>query len=117
MRPEDVRWPGLELLDHQLVDSDGFLCGNVDDVELEERDGRLVIVALLSGPGAWPDRLPRLFRGVARRVFFDKVARIPWEQVAEVRGAVKLRVPGNEVGIGRGEELAGRWLSRLPGSG
>ena len=26
---------GLGLLDHQLVDSDGRRCGNVDDLELE----------------------------------------------------------------------------------
>ena len=34
------------------------MVGNVDDVALEERDGRLVAVGLLRGPGAWAHRQP-----------------------------------------------------------
>ena len=34
------------------------MLGNVDDVALEERDGRLVAVGLLRGPGAWAHRQP-----------------------------------------------------------
>lgn len=48
----------LELMDRQLVDSEGRMLGKVDDVELEEReDGRLVVSGLLTGPGALGPRL------------------------------------------------------------
>jgi sporulation protein YlmC with PRC-barrel domain len=54
----------LQLLDKQLIDRNGRFAGKVDDLELTEReDGRLVVTAILSGPGALGPRLP----GVARR--------------------------------------------------
>ena len=49
---------GLRLLDHQLLGRDQEMLGNVDDVALEEHDGRLVAVGLLRGPGAWAHRQP-----------------------------------------------------------
>ena len=49
---------GLRLLDHQILGRDQEMFGNVDDVALEERDGRLVAVGLLRGPGAWAHRQP-----------------------------------------------------------
>jgi hypothetical protein len=50
---------GLHLLDRQLVDCDGRLAGNVDDLELELPDdgGPPVIVAIISGPGALAERI------------------------------------------------------------
>ena len=43
---------GLHLLDRQLRDRHGRLCGKVDDVELERTaDGTVVVTAILSGPG------------------------------------------------------------------
>ena len=51
-------WAGLQLLDRQLLDRDGHMAGNVDDIELE-RDpdtGTLRISAILSGPGALAGR-------------------------------------------------------------
>ena len=48
----------LHLLDRQIVDPDGRLVAKVDDVELQEAaDGRLVVAALLTGPGALGPRL------------------------------------------------------------
>jgi hypothetical protein len=49
---------GLRLLDHQILGHEQEMFGNVDDVALEERDGRLVAVGLLRGPGAWARRQP-----------------------------------------------------------
>lgn len=49
---------GLRLLDHQVLGREQEMLGNVDDVALEERDGRLVAVALVRGPGAWAGRQP-----------------------------------------------------------
>lgn len=48
----------LDLLDRQIVSSDGLMIANVDDVELEERaDGTLIVSGLLVGPGALGRRL------------------------------------------------------------
>jgi len=63
---------GLRLLDHQLVGREQELLGNVDDVALEEREGRLYAVGVLRGPGAWASRQPgalgRWGRAVWRRL-------------------------------------------------
>lgn len=49
---------GLHLLDRQMVDRDGIPVAKVDDLELAPRaDGRLVVAALLVGPGAVGARL------------------------------------------------------------
>lgn len=117
MRIHEVTRPGLQLLDHQLVDSEGNLCGNVDDLRFDCGDGPPRLTHLLSGPGTWPDRLPRPLRRLARLLLFDRVVAIPLADVDQVDGAVRLRRPARELGIGRGEARAARWLARLPGSG
>jgi len=60
-RPIEAGTPlslGLRLLDHQILGRDQEMVGNVDDVALEDRDGRLVAVGLLRVPGAWARRQP-----------------------------------------------------------
>ena len=60
-RPIEAGTPlslGLRLLDHQILGREQEMVGNVDDVALEDRDGRLVAVGLLRGPGAWAHRQP-----------------------------------------------------------
>lgn len=57
-RPDGALDAVLQLLDRQLVDSEGRLGGKVDDVELtEDADGTLRVTGLLVGVTAW---LPRL---------------------------------------------------------
>jgi sporulation protein YlmC with PRC-barrel domain len=74
-RPIEAGTPlslGLRLLDHQILGREQEMVGNVDDVALEERDGRLVAVGLLRGPGAWAHRQPgalgRWSRAIWRRL-------------------------------------------------
>ena len=43
---------GRNVLDHQLLDKDERRCGNVDDLAIEDD----VVIAIYSGPGAWPQR-------------------------------------------------------------
>ena len=53
---------GLRLLDHQILGREQEMLGNVDDVALEERDGRLVAVGPAPGAGrvgAAPTRCAR----------------------------------------------------------
>jgi len=106
---------GLGVLDHQLLDSEGRRCGNVDDLELEGvRDGNPRCVAILSGPPAWRGRgrLGRLAAFVAR----GKQVRIPWEEVAAVKEHVELRKTAADYGLARGEERARKIVERIPGS-
>jgi hypothetical protein len=88
----------LHLLDRQLVDPDGSLVGKVDDLELTERaDGRLVLTAVLTGPGALGPRLGgRLgwwLVAVWRRLHPDadpRPGRIDASDIAHIDSAVHL---------------------------
>ncbi|MBJ7599980.1 MAG: hypothetical protein DLM67_23805 [Candidatus Nephthysia bennettiae] len=97
----------LQVLDRQLVSADGVLCGKADDIELAREDGSLRTAALLSGPAAWPDRLPALLRAPAAALLRGDVARIEWDEIAEVSAVVRLKLPAAEVGRRRAP-LAGR---------
>ncbi|RIK17409.1 MAG: hypothetical protein DCC50_01780 [Acidobacteria bacterium] len=56
VRPDGCLDAALQLLDRQLVDSEGRLAGKVDDVELTEADDELRVTGILVGVPAW---LPR----------------------------------------------------------
>ena len=107
---------GLGILDHQLLDSEGRRCGNVDDLAIEGGPGEAPrVVALLVGPGYWGQRAGWIGRlagwiGGGRRV------RIPWEDVAEVSSHVKLRKRASELGLGRGDDLFRPYLDKIPGA-
>jgi hypothetical protein len=109
-----------EILDHQLIDRDGRRCGNVDDLELAgEPGGELAVVAILSGPGLFRYRLPRAARPLAwllERAFGTGVTRLEWRQVAGHDGAIALRGHATDYGLAAGDDAAGRWIARLPGS-
>jgi hypothetical protein len=48
----------LHLLDRQILDPDGAMVANVDDLELTEDDqGRFLVTAILTGPDALGPRL------------------------------------------------------------
>ena len=107
---------GLGVLDHQLLDADQRRCGNVDDLELEElTSGELRVAAVLSGPGVWRGR-GRLGT-LAARLAGRGVVSVAWEEVESLDSAIRLRRPAAELGLGRGDDRAGRWVSRIPGAG
>lgn len=115
----------FDLLDRQIVDSEGIPVGKVDDVELAVDDaGRPRVEALLTGQQALGARfggtLGRWITSVAARLDTDHRGprRIPYRLVSEVDSAVRLRV--------RRELLAEppleAWLNehligRIPGAG
>lgn len=106
---------GFSLLDHQLVDADGRKCGKVDDLEFEGGPGETTVVtALIVGPSAWKGR-GRLGR-LAARLAGGQHVRVPWEVVEEVRSAVELTKSAPELGLGRGDDRAARWVKKVPGS-
>ena len=106
---------GLGILDHQLMDSDGRRCGNVDDLELEGvAAGEPRVVAILTGPPAWRGRgvLGRL----AASIVGGELVRVPWDEVAEIESCVRLRKHAKELRLGRGDDRLRPWVEKLPGS-
>ena len=118
---------GLQLLDRQLVDSDGRLAGKVDDLELElpEGGGPPVVTAILAGPGALARRIggrlgaglealaSRLREGDDRRP-----ARVSFAVVKRIGSAVELSVPKAELETNRLETWTrDHLIGKLPGAG
>jgi len=116
----------LDLLDRQLRDRDGRLCGNVDDIELERSadSGQVYVTALLSGPGHLAYRLGRRRFGRWLRDAAvhsappgtDGSGRIPTDRIVELGSVIALAVDGDELSSAGGE----RWvrdhiISKIPG--
>ncbi len=119
-------WAGLHLLDHQLIDRDGRLCGNVDDLELSpSEDGHsLFVTAIYSGPGALATRLghPVLGRWLERlhnRVDGDleRLAPIPFGRVTEVGSAIKVDASHDELPTAATDKWVGdHIIGHIPGA-
>jgi hypothetical protein len=119
---------GLQLLDRQLVDRSGRLCGKVDDLELTEPDegGNIYVAALLCGPGALLTRtkhrdLGQWLRRLVQTEFpstRDDPVRVPLSLVADVGNHVTLAMDSDQVATFAAE----RWtrehiIGHIPGSG
>ena len=118
---------GLQLLDRQLLDRNGRLCGKVDDLELTEpdRSGNVYVSAIVCGPGALLSRMGRrrlggwLRRTVAREFpsTRDDPVRIPFSVVSDIGSHVTLAMDSEEVATFAAE----RWtrdhvIGHIPGS-
>jgi sporulation protein YlmC with PRC-barrel domain len=108
---------GYRVLDDDLIDSNGRRCGKVDDIELDGKPGESThVTAILAGPGAFTNRLPAALARFARRFLGEGVVRVPWQEVEDITAVVNLKRPGEELGLGRGDDEAGRLVGRLPGA-
>jgi sporulation protein YlmC with PRC-barrel domain len=115
----------LELLDRQLVDTDGRLAGKVDDLELTDPGEDLDpprVMAILTGPEALAGRLHTRFGRWLRQLSLRLLApqgpsRVPVEQVEEIGSSIRLRVAAGQLGGGGGRGVAGQLIGRLPGAG
>ena len=104
----------LGILDHQLVDAGGVNCGKVDDLELTGLDGDSPeVVEILVGGNAWRSR--GLLGRLAARLAGEAV-HIPWSEVESVSSVVKLKRPGSELRLGRGDRHWARVVGKVPGS-
>jgi sporulation protein YlmC with PRC-barrel domain len=102
-----------DLLDHELVDSDGVSCGMVDDVEIDVHGH---VTALLSGGRVWTQRLPALLRVLLPSLGATGRTRIPFEQIDEISEVIRLKSRATELGLGIDDRRAGRLLARIAGS-
>lgn len=100
-----------QLLDLPLVGSDGLYCGIVDDVEFAGSAGKgYSITALLVGPGAYAGRLPPWAMAAVRFIAGDRIVRVPWSQVESVGSFVRLKRPGEALGLAKSETRLARWI-------
>lgn len=114
---------GLEILDRQLIDSEGEPCGKVDDIEMDyDGSGPPVVTAILTNPGALGPRVGvagKMMRAVWRRLHPDRDPKpipIGWDLVAKIDFAVHLTVQREEAGLMRSEHWAYETiLSKIPG--
>ena len=103
-----------QVLDHELLDANDYPCGQVDDIEIDlSRLAEPSIRALVIGPGAWIPRLPWLFRNLAQKVFGTEVVKVPWSEVDEIAAKIKLKSAASELGLGKADRRAERWMGRL----
>lgn len=113
MTPDSSMKLVSQLLDLPLLDSEGVYCGIVDDVELEGAPGKaLKLKALLVGPGAYAGRMPRWMMTLVRILAGDRLTRVPLDQVRSIGSAVHLELPGRDLGLQKGEAVAGKWIPR-----
>jgi sporulation protein YlmC with PRC-barrel domain len=123
-----VEYPlALRLLDHQIDGPDGSAVANVDDIELEVHERRIIATALLCGPGALGERLPgrigRWTLAAWRRLSLEQPSapiRIPLTEVQRIGSAIIL-TPEASRAVQQRLTLE-TWLrvhliERLPGSG
>jgi hypothetical protein len=107
----------LQVLDHQLLDKDGRRCGNVDDLAIEGGAGEVPeVVAILVGPGYWPQRAGLIGR-LAGWVGGGSRVRVDWREVGKLDSAVELKRGATELGLGRGDDRLRPYLAKIPGAG
>ena len=117
---------GLELLDRQLVDVDGRMAGNVDDLRLTWPDGGgpPFVDAILSGPGALSrrigGRLGRWIAGVHGRLQdcdLEGPASVSFGVVRSIGSDIRLTVRLDQLGTQRFQAwVRDRVVTRIPGS-
>jgi len=116
----------LHLLDRQVLDTDGGMVCNIDDVELTGPDdgGPPYVTAILCGPGALGPRIGGLLgrwivathRLLGRR-HEDAPDRIPFQLVTDIGSAVTIAQSRSELGILAAEDTVRDYvIDRIPGA-
>jgi sporulation protein YlmC with PRC-barrel domain len=107
----------LQVLDRQLLDKNGRRCGNVDDLAIEGGAGETPeVVAILVGPGYWPQRAG-LIGKLAGWIGGGRRVRVDWSDVREINSAVELKREATALGLGRGDDRLRPFLDKIPGAG
>jgi hypothetical protein len=108
-----------DVVDCQLLDSEGERVTKVAGAEAESRQGaHPVMKALLVGPEPLARRIgPRVGRLVERITGGEQEVRIAWEHVKDAGPDVHLNVPASANGATHAEDWAReKIIGRIPGS-
>lgn len=113
-----------DVLDKEILDSDGFKAGKVDDVALDLAAGATPVVrAIVTQHGALARRLGRPSARIAarlRKIFlglgpFVRPVDIGWEHVTKIDVTVHIDLDRQSMNMCQCEEAVwSRWISRLP---
>jgi hypothetical protein len=117
----------LHLLDRQILDRDGLMAGNVDDLELrfpEDGAGPPIVTAILSGPGALARRIGGRFghwlEHVHARLHREQEpgpARMSFGVVKRLGDHVEVTIPRTELESYSFERWVGeRIIGKIPGA-
>jgi sporulation protein YlmC with PRC-barrel domain len=117
---------GLNLLDRQILDRDGMMSGNVDDLELTvpADGGPPVITAILAGPGALARRLGsrsgRWLENIHSRLHPSEQpgpARVAFGVVTRVGDHVEIAVSRGDLDVSRFEKwVRDHIIVKIPGA-
>jgi sporulation protein YlmC with PRC-barrel domain len=108
---------GLAVMDRQLLDNEGRRCGNVDDLAIEGGVGEVPeVVAILVGPGYWPQRAGWIGK-LAGWIGGGGRVRVDWREVDRIDAAVELKREATALGLGRGDDRLRRYVDKIPGAG
>ena len=109
-----------DVVDCQLLDSEGERATKVAGAEAESREGaRPAIRALLVGPEPLARRIgPRVGRLVERITGGEREVRILWEHIEDAGPDIHLNVPASATGATHAEDwVREKIIGRIPGSG
>ena len=118
--PHDEIFSIRDILDSQLLTSDGRRIGRVADIEAELRaDGNLFLTHLVAGPQALAGRVNRHLRTLLRFFLRDRFEHhIPISEVKKFGPTLSLRGKAEDYEIGQSERwIAEHILRWIPGSG
>jgi sporulation protein YlmC with PRC-barrel domain len=118
--PQDEVFSIRDILDSQLLTSDGRRIGRVADIEAEERsDGSLRLTHLLMGPQALAGRVNRYLGALFRFFLRDRFEhRIAIGEVSRFGPTLILRGKAADYPVGQSERwIAGHILRWIPGNG
>ena len=106
-----------QVLDHEVVDANHVPCGMVDDLEIKGAPGEEVkVTAILIGRGVWAERLPSLISKLVKKIPGGEKVRVPWEEVSIITERIKLKSTASELGLGKADRKAARWIGKIPGA-
>jgi sporulation protein YlmC with PRC-barrel domain len=120
---------GKHVVDKELLDKEGWRAGKVDDLVLEipepshEGSSLPEVVAIMTGPLALSQNLPRPVYWLARHLYHllglsdPRPVEIPWTKVTEIDVVVHVDIERDDVGLTAfADAVYRRFIARLPGA-
>ena len=118
--PHDEIFSIRDILDSQLLTSDGRRIGRVADISAEElADGRLRLTQLVVGPQALAGRINSHLRTLFHFILHDRFEHtIPISEVTRFGPTLHLRGKAEDYAVGQSERWIAKHILRwIPGNG